>query len=273
MLVPSLRITVVPICLASTFLISCSTSPSTKVGTPDFYWTAAAKTYAAGDYLKTLDDLDQVAAVANPHTSEAAVWRLVLTSGIARGYMDLADRYAAGARFNKAGALELRLKATQYRTIAGGLALRLAEQTDSLRQVPLGAIPLAFPFPRGNPAEPALLARIAAGKQISTAEQESAETLAVDRGVLMAVCLVAGAPNDIAKARAILNGDAPRATRAAFGDAVARTLDAEGALFARNQLDDPGKGAILAKCAERVRAEASRVGSARIGLVVSAESH
>ncbi len=70
------------------------------VRTPDFYWSAARETWAAGDYLKTSDHLDHLLSSTNAYTARAIPWSLVLTAGtLAAGYMELADDYsAAGAR-------------------------------------------------------------------------------------------------------------------------------------------------------------------------------
>jgi hypothetical protein len=266
----SVRIVSGGILAASLGLISCSTAPSSAGGASAELWAAAAKTYSAGDYAKAADHLERLISDRSPYSARAIPWCLVVTSGMARGYMDLADRYAAGARFNKARALTFRLRATKYRTMASEYALRFAQLSDRLSEIPLGSVPLAFTFPRGNGAAPALFSRIGAGIEITPAEQEAAETLAVERGVLMAVCLAAGAPNDVAKSREILTQGSPGNSRAAFGDAIAQMLDSESALFQRDALNEPDKGAILRERAERVRVEAARVVSARIGLVVSA---
>jgi len=255
---------------ASLGLISCSTAPSSAGGPSAELWSAAAKTYSVGDYAKAADHLERLIRDKNPYTARAIPWYLVLTSGMARGYMDLADRYTAGARFNKSRALTFRLRATKYRTMASEFALRFAQQSDRLSEIPLGNVPLAFAFPRGNGAAPALFSRIGSGIEITPEEQAAAETLALERGVLMAVCNAAGAPNDVAKSREILTQGAQGNTRAAFGDAIAQMLDTESALFQRDALNEPDKAAVLRERAERVRVEAARVGLARIGLVVSA---
>jgi hypothetical protein len=266
----SVRILSGGILAASLGLISCSTAPSRAEGPSAEIWSAAAKAYSAGDYANAADHLERLIGDNNPYTARAIPWYLVVTSGMARGYMDLADRYAAGARFNKAQALTLRLRATKYRSMASEFALRFAQQSDRLSEIPLGSVPLAFAFPRGNLAAPALFSRIGSGIDITPAEQETAETLAVDRGVLMAVCFATGAPNDVAKSREILTQGSRVNSRAAFGDAIAQMLESEAGLFQRDALNEPDKAAILRERAERVRVEAARVVSARIGLVVSA---
>jgi hypothetical protein len=265
---PSVRIVTVFTCAAAMGLISCSSSkPSTAAGTADFYWSAAAETYAAGDYVKTADHLERLINNNNPYTARAIPWYLVVTSGMSRGYMDLADRYALGARINKADALQFRRKAQNYRKAASGLAMRFAQQVDQLQNIPLGQVPLGFAFPKGNAGEPALLSRIGAGMELTAGEQERAEAIAVERGVLMTACLAAGSDRDVAKARETF---AAGTTRAAFGEAVAKLLKSEAALYSRDKLDEPEKAAIFEERAERARVEAAKVGSARIGLLVSA---
>src|SRR5215470_9621986 len=102
----------VSLCLAALLLTigtlgltSCSGTASTKLGTPEFYWSAAKETYAAGDYTKTLDHLDHLIQNQNEHAARAVPWSLVLTSGVAAGYMEIAGDYAAGARASKSNAV------------------------------------------------------------------------------------------------------------------------------------------------------------------------
>src|SRR5438067_208877 len=125
-------------------LTSCSGPAGIRVGTPEFYWSAANETYTAGDYVKTADHLERLIDNSNEFSARAIPWYLVLTSGMAGGYIDLADHYAAGARNNKAKALAFRLKAGEYRATASRLALRFGQNVDKINQVPLGTIPLAF---------------------------------------------------------------------------------------------------------------------------------
>jgi hypothetical protein len=255
-------------------LSACSTAPSKSANnnsrTPAFYWAAAGETYAAGNYAKTADHLEKVLESDNDYTARAIPWYLVVTSGMARGYTELADRYTTGARFNKTNALVLRRTATKYRAIAGKLALRFAQDVDRLQKIPLGKVPLAFGMPKGSAAEPPLLTRVGSGIALTPADQEAAEAVALQRGVLMTVCQVAGAPNDTAKAREILGHPSADVTREAFANAVAQLLKTESSLFARDKLDEPEKVAAFQKRAEIVLAEGAKVGSARIGLLVNA---
>jgi len=259
------------VCAGMAALTGCSGArPTAAAGSPDFYWAAAGRSYAAGDYLKTLEQLDNLLKAPGSYQAKAIPWRIVVTAGLARGYADLADRYTLGARLNRASIF--RVRAAKYRTMAGGLALRLAQQAEDFAQEPLGQIPLVFPFPRGNAGQPPALIRIASGFEPAVAEQDAAEAVALERGILMAVCEAAGAPNDVAKAGAILAAESPSVSRQAFGDAMALSLVAQASLFERDRLDEPANAALVKQKLELLRAESARVGSARIGMVVSAAS-
>jgi hypothetical protein len=224
------------------------------VGTPEFYWYAAKETYAAGDYLKTADHLDHLIDTQNEYTARAIPWSLVLTSGVAGGYMELADHYTAGARVNKANALAFRRKASDYRTMASPLVLRFAQNVDKMEKVPAGGIQLAFGLPKGTAAPPALLHQIAGGIQLGSGDAETAQRLAIQRNVLLAVCRAAGAPNDTARTEEILGHASALMPRATFLSALSQMLTAESALFARDRLDDPDKLAALRGRAQSVLA-------------------
>src|SRR5690242_7901304 len=113
---------------ASLALLSCSSASSgPEKGTPAFYWAAARQTYAAGDYVKTVENLDSIVSTENEYTARARPWLLLLTSGMARGYMEEADYYEAGARINKADPTTFRKQVSQSRAAANRLALRFAD--------------------------------------------------------------------------------------------------------------------------------------------------
>lgn len=250
---------------------ACSSQPRATAGrTPEFYWSAAGETWSAGDYAKTADHLEHLIDSDNPYTARAIPWYLVTTSGMARGYSDLAERFAAGARINKANGAALRRESAKYRTVAGKMALRFAQDAERLKNIPLGKVQLAFAFPAGNPGEPPLFMKVGSGIEISPGERDQAETVAVQRGVLMTVCLAVGAANDIAKGREVLGHGSTDTTREVFATAIADMLKSQSGLFGRDKLDEPEKVAAFQQRAEMALAEGARVGTARIGLLVKA---
>jgi len=251
-------------------LTSCS-GPSARTGSPAFYWSAAKETYTAGDYLKTLDDLDRLIETKNEYTARAIPWSLMLTSGVAAGYIELADAYSSGARVKKNNAVvAFHRKATEYRSLANPLVLRFAQNISQLDQLPPGSVSLAFAPPRGDFKLPSVLAQISAGIQPSTAEAETALTLAIERNVLLSACLAAGAKDDTAKARQILGHASTITPRATFVGGLAQMLDFDSRLYARDRMDNSEKLGILRKRAETLRDDAARSASVMVVTVKSA---
>jgi hypothetical protein len=243
-------------------LSSCS-GPAPTAGSAEFYWNAAKETYASGDYLKTLDDLDHLMENHSEYTARAIPWSLVLTAGMATGYMEMADYYMAGARANKSQALTFRRKASDYKTMASPLALRFAQNVEKMAQLPAGAVPLGFPIPKGNAVLPELFSRLEGGEMPSASDADTAQTLAIERNVLLAACEAVGAPNDMAKAEDILI-HVSTASHVTFRRAVSQMLENLSTLYSRNQLDEPEKLAILHQRAETVLRGDAQAGGATL---------
>lgn len=232
-------------------LSSCSSEPAGPAkGTPAFYWQAAGETYKAGDYLKALEHLDKILASDNEYTARALPWALVLTSGMASGYMELADHYEIGGRVNKADATAFRRSVINYRGFAGRFSLKYAENAAKMDKVKGDSVPLAFGYPNGTASPVASLTKVANGVVLPAAEAETAQKRALERGILLAACRAAGAPDDTARTSAILQTPDAKAPRAAFMMAVAQTLFNESQLYGQRKLDDPEKLAIFCQRAQ-----------------------
>ena len=142
-------------------LPSCSTGPEAmKVGTPAFYWAAAKEAYAGGDYMKTVQQLDHLVDGNNEYTARALPWSLVLSSGMAEGYMDLADNYEKGAKMNRTDPAVYRGLVSNYRVNAGHLTLQFAEEYNKLAGLKDPSIRLAFGPPKGTATQPNALTRV-----------------------------------------------------------------------------------------------------------------
>jgi hypothetical protein len=231
-------------------LSSCSHPVAAESDTAVFHWSRAKERYMAGDYVKAIGHLDQLLESNNTYTSRALPFSLVLTSGVASGYMELADYYAAGARANKGKALIFQRKASEYRALANHMVLRFAENTKKTNLLNGDSVQLAFGPPKGNAVEPALFNQIAHGIELTQADEEGALELAMDRGVLLSVCNTAGAPNNLAKASEILQRGEFLVRRAKFMKAVSDLLEQASQLYARNKLDDSAKMAMLRQMAQ-----------------------
>lgn len=222
-------------------LISCSGSSGPEPGTPAFYWAAAKETFDTKDYVKTVEHLERLTATNNEYTARARPWLLVMTSGMARGYMDLADNFEAGARANKANPTDFRRHTNTYRQQADHLAVEFAEVFGKFQQGKDDPVPIAYAFPTGSAAPVMELTRAATGVQLRPTEIDTAERRAIERAVLLQACAAAGAPDDVAKAENLLKAGTLQVPRAAFVTTMASTLFDESKLYGPRGLDNPDR--------------------------------
>lgn len=222
-------------------LISCSSGPSQPaMGSPGFYWQGAREVIKTGDYMKTLQNLDNVLATENEYTARALPWALVLKSGVAEGYMDAADNFELGAH-NSREPSAFRRQVSSDRNTASELALQFAEDFGKLDKLKGDLVMLEFSYPAGSAAPVAQFTRVANGIALSPAETEAAQRHAVERGVLLATCRAAGATNDTAKTQDALKTGTAIVPRATFMAAMADALFRFSQLYTRDKLDEPQK--------------------------------
>jgi hypothetical protein len=210
------------------------------MGSPGFYWQGAREVIKTGDYMKTLQNLDNVLATDNEYTSRALPWALVLKSGVAEGYMEAADNFELGAH-NSRDPSAFRRQVSNDRATASGLALQFAEDFAKLDKLKGDTVKLEFSYPPGNAAPVTQFTRVANGIALSPTETEAAQRHAVERGVLLATCRAAGAANDTAKTEELLKTGPASVPRATFMAAMADALFRFSQLYTRNKLDEPQK--------------------------------
>ena len=218
---------------------------SAATATSAFDWAAAKQTFTAGDYTKTLDNLDRLSSGNSDYTAKARAWLLVMTSGMARANMELADRFEAGARANKGDPTSFRRNTTAFRGQASTLALHFAQVFGEFQKTKDKTVPLAFAYPTGNTNPPLLLTRVATGIIPTAGDVATAQKQNIERCVLLAACAAAGAPDDPAKTQELLKAPDPKVPRAVFVTAMASALFDESQLYTRQKLDDPAKMKIL----------------------------
>ena len=223
-------------------VFSCSNAPGPpQKGTPAFYWSAAKETYAAGDYSKTIEHLEQLSSSENEYSIRARPWLLVMTSGIARGYMSLADTFEAGARARERDTAIFRRNANNYRTAASRAALQFAETFAKFQGNKDENVPLAFSYPAGSTAQIPALTKVANGMAPPGAELETIQKRSLSRGVLLEACRAVGAPDDPAKAQEVFKAASAQVPRAVFVMAMADSMHQQAQLYSRTKLDDPDK--------------------------------
>jgi hypothetical protein len=234
---------------ATLTLTSCGGENGPRAGTPGFDWAAAKQTAAAGDYAKTLDNLERITTTENEYTARARAWLLILSSGMARAATDMSDRFEAGARANKADS-SFRRNMTTYRSQASSLSLRFAQAFGDFQKSKDDTVPLAFGFPNGSANPPFVMSRIANGIMPAPGEIDIAQKQNVERGILLATCAAAGAADDPAKTQQIMKAPDPKVSRATFVTAMASALFDQSQLFGRQKLDDPDKMKLFCKRAQ-----------------------
>lgn len=227
---------------ASLILISCSMGPTPpQKGTPAFYWQAAKETWATGDTIKTIENLDNICKTENEYTSRARAWLLVASSGIAKGYIDLAEYFEGGGRLNKSDSVTFRKQLSNSRGFANRMALRFAETFGDFQKGKDDPVTFDFAFPTGSPSIPVALNKIGNGLSPTQGDIDSAEKGALQRGVVLATCRAAGSPSDAAKVQAVFKAGGVKVSRAVFITAMAAALHDQAQLYTRNKLDEPEK--------------------------------
>jgi hypothetical protein len=97
----------------------------------------------------------------------------------------------------------------EYRTAAKQLALQFADRFAKFGQSQGDTVALAFGYPKGSSMQSAQLTKVASGMTLPQADVDLAMSHTVQRGILMAACRAAGAPDDTAKGESVLKGAAP----------------------------------------------------------------
>ncbi len=235
--------TILAIVSCALMLTSCSPgSDAVKVGTPAFYWSAAKETYAAGDYVKTVEHLEKLAETQNEFTARAMAWELILTSGMAKGYMELADNFEFGAKANRANATAFRRQMSAFRTYANTLALQFAHTyQEFLKTNKDPQIVLDFPFPTGSAIPSPQLTKIGNGEILSPAIVDDVRRAHLLTSVVLEACRAVGAPDDVAKAQEIFKASPAQVPREVFLLEMADALHEQAKLYTRAKLDQPNR--------------------------------
>ena len=210
------------------------------MGSPAFYWQGAREVYAAGDYMKTLQNLDNLLATDNEFVARALPWDLVMKSGIAQGYMEAADSYAQGMKAS-ADPTAFRRQVSQNRDSASQLALQFAEDFAKIDKLKGDTFSLEFAYPKGTAAAVTQFTKVATGAALTPAEAEAAQQRSIERGVLLSACRAVGAPDDTAKTQDLLKAGVTTVPRATFLAAMADSLYRFSQLYAPDKLDEPQK--------------------------------
>jgi hypothetical protein len=253
-------------CLASAaWLSSCSSqTASSRMGTPEWYWSAARDQFAAGDFVKTQEHLEKLLDTSNPFKERAAVWHLVLLAGMADGYRDLAEAYSDGENASKKQGMEFHRIVIDMQRSSRQYTIGLAEDAGRFNKE-MGSAPqfaMDFTFPNGTATEVATLERVRKGIFPAEADRLSAQRQAVAREMVLTTAVMAGAGKDPAKAIEMFKTQPVQVPRATFLMELAQNLLEESAIFDRKKLNDPDKKKIMLQLASDCLKSAAEGGDA-----------
>ena len=224
------------------FLSSCGPSGPTppKMGTPEWYLTAAREQFGKGDLIKTQEHLEKV-MVSDNYRARAVTWYLVLLEGMASGHRELAEAYDEGSTQTKTQAAEFRRTVNDARRFSKQYCIALAQELGRFQKESSGSneVALEFQFPLGNVAEDVSLGRIRKGMLPPDSERAAAQRTTVARGVLLATASAVGAGEDTAKASEMFKTQPVKVGRVVFLLGMAENLVDESKVFDRKRLNEP----------------------------------
>ena len=244
------RVNALSICLIllmAAIALGCSVGSSgPAVGTPEWYWQAATENFGRQDFVKTEEHLGSLVKSESEWQKRGVVWRLVVLSGLARGYMNLSEAYVDGSKENQAQAGQFQNPIQQYRRDARQYAIALAESVGPFQKMVAAdaSVTLYFAFPAGTPNESPLIARVSGGTFPKEGPRAEAEDAAVMRGILLQTTLLAGGGDDITKARTLFEAEPAEVPRLVFMAGLGKTLYSTAELFDRLHLNQPDIGRI-----------------------------
>ncbi|MBK5290660.1 MAG: hypothetical protein JJE04_03065 [Acidobacteriia bacterium] len=243
----ALRVPVV-VLLLLLFISGCGKNdPTSSIDTPDSRWKAALATFAKGDLKKTGEHLEWLTQTDNQYLQQARGWRLVLLSGMVRGYVELVDSYRKASAGKPADPMQMQryMETLKKASASQGSALGQCH-ADFEKAHPEGEVILSFPIPSFSTMTlPAGLDQVAAGSPLYGPQAESLEEAALQWGLTQAICETAGSPGNLEQARQLFRTLPVRLPRAVFELGMASGIYQASFLFGPAALDDSQRRASL----------------------------
>ncbi len=246
--------------IAATFM-GCSGGGEAgpAVGSPEWLWDAAAANNGIGDFEKTEEHLGKLVGSENPWQDRARVWRFVLLNGLAAGYAELGDAYGDGAKENEGKAAQFMSSQQQYRRDARRHTIALGEGLGAWRKQigSASTISIDFPLPPGSGNQSPILTSVSEGLSPNENQAGSVKSQTLERSLLLSAASVAGAGEEIAKARSAFENTPIEVAAAPFFLAVAQAVVDRSEIFGRRNLMEPAKEVFLLDMAAAFAAPAA----------------
>ena len=178
---------------------------------------------------------------------------------MAAGYAELAEAYEDGAKGNEASAAQFMNSVQQYQRDARRHTIELAEGLGTWKtQIgSAAAMSIDFPLPAGSGAPSPILISVSEGVAPNPSQAGSAESQTLQRNILQTAAAVAGADENIAKARGAYQNTPIEVAAAPFFLSVAKAVADRSEIFDRGHLMEPAKETFLLDMAAAFAAPAA----------------
>lgn len=245
----------IPLAAGLTLTLSCTKGPEPpKPGSPAFLWAVATQAHKAGDFAKTNETLEQIVQGKSEFTAKARPWKLLVGTAVAKGYLDLSEKYDLGGKVNRETPMPFRKASQTLRNRARDAAMQSVECLHNfLNSDKEPTVTLAISFPEGDTAEIQQYKKITSGLVLQESETEALWKATLQRQVLLNTIQAAGVPLTAPeKAKALFESGEAKLPRDAFLVTVGRTLFEASNVFDAKKLDEPQRQRVI--CEEVLKA-------------------
>ena len=238
---PSIRLPIVLLVAVTLFLAACQSGKQTiQPGTPAFFWSSAKQAYSTGDYPRAAEQFGKLTQSDNEYRDRAQTALVLLSSGMVKGYLEVADAYVAGGRMNPNNRTAFHKRASTARSHAKSALMQLIEATHVFTdRAKAETVEVDLGYPTGTLAELPALLKVMKGVLPPDSEAESSQIAAIQKGVLATVCSAGGAKDDSAKAAEVFKQPPVKLARGTVMFAVGEALVDHSRLFGPKELDEP----------------------------------
>jgi hypothetical protein len=215
------------------------------ISVPEGYedWREVNREYESGDYINTLNYLDDLLRTQNDYTARAAAWKVVILGGMTRSALEIEQACAEGIFRVKSvdtGPYRTCMERFRWRARANTLGLIEALNEVERNAAASGTVPLDFPLPKASAGPSPLIGQTRTGAMPVEKVFEPSVARIVDRQILLQVCDLV-ATSEVAAVQDMFKSPPVTIPKETFLVGVAKTLLVAAAVFGEDRLNDAAK--------------------------------
>jgi hypothetical protein len=207
------------------------------------YWKQVNREYESGDYIDTLNYLNDLLRTENDYTARAAAWKVVILGGMTRSSVEIEEACNKGiSRVAAWNSGPYKNCVEQFRWKARTRTLDLIDALSEF-EAKAGAggdVLLDFPLPNASFGRNSMIGRTRAGAMPVEKAFEPAAARVVDRHIYLQVRDFVGTDDDAA-VKSMFEALPVSVQKEAVLVGVAKTLLVAAAVFGKDRLDDTAK--------------------------------